>query len=121
MEGRAVPRAVALGRTTGFAKEREEVVECRRKSGKGVAVSGWEARMAAPEKAPAGVEESRRCLKGTAKHLVDKLYGPAGPPWGTPLAALEATALALGSLIQKEFLDLALARQAAAFADDQPC
>src|SRR5262249_60017195 len=68
-----------------------------------------EARMPVAEKAPAGVDQCRPLLHGTAKYLVDKLYGPAGPPWGTPFAALEASALGLGGLVQKPFLDLALA------------
>jgi len=72
--------------------------------------------MATAEKAPAGVEESQAYLKGVAKYLLDKLFGPSGPAWGTPFSSLEGTALALGGLVQKQFLDLALARQAAAFA-----
>jgi len=30
-------------------------------------------------------------LEGVAKNLVDRLYGPAGPAWGTKFSELEET------------------------------
>lgn len=62
------------------------------------------------------VEEVRPYVEGVAKNLVDKLYGPDGPAWGTKLTELEDVLLALRELLTEKMLDDALARQAAARA-----
>jgi uncharacterized protein YbaR (Trm112 family) len=60
------------------------------------------------------VEEVRPYVEGVAKNLVDKLYGPDGPAWGTRLTDIEDLLLALRDLLSERMLDEALARQAAA-------
>jgi hypothetical protein len=65
------------------------------------------------------VEEVRPYLEGVAKNLVDKLYGPDGPVWGTRLTDLEDTILALRQILSEKMLDETLARQANAH-DQQP-
>jgi len=52
-------------------------------------------------------------LQAAAKNLLFHLYGEAGPPWGTSLAALEELALRLGHTLAAELLRQGLARQAA--------
>lgn len=76
--------------------------------------------MAIAEKASREVDECRHLLAGMAKNLVDRLYGPSGPPWGTPFSTLEDIALRLAERFRKAFLDLALARQAHAFLRSCP-
>lgn len=76
--------------------------------------------MATAEKAPREVDECRCLLQGMAKNLVDRLYGPAGPAWGTSFSCLEGVALRLVESLRKAFLDLALSRQANAFLQDPP-
>jgi hypothetical protein len=76
--------------------------------------------MAAAGKAPREVDDCRCLIKGMAKNLADRCYGPDGPAWGTPFSALEGAALALAASLRKAFLDLALARQAAAFLREPP-
>jgi hypothetical protein len=41
--------------------------------------------MARAKKRTPKVEEVRPYVEGVAKNLIDKLYGPAGPPGGTKL------------------------------------
>jgi len=62
------------------------------------------------------VEQVRPYLEGVAKNLIDKLYGPDGPAWGTKLTALEDLFLAIRALLSEQMLADALARQAAAHA-----
>ena len=50
--------------------------------------------MARKKKATAGVEKEAAYIKGVAKNLVDRLYGPAGPAWGTKFTELEDTVAA---------------------------
>lgn len=69
--------------------------------------------MAQNKKATLGVDKEVAYLKGVAKHLVDRLYGPAGLPWGTKFTELEATVAAVREVLTKEMLQQALARQAA--------
>ena len=66
------------------------------------------------------VEEVRPYVEGVAKNLVDKLYGPDGPAWGTKLAEIEDLLLALREVLTEKMLDDALARQAAAQAQAPP-
>jgi uncharacterized protein YbaR (Trm112 family) len=65
------------------------------------------------------VEEVRPYLEGVAKNLVDKLYGPHGPAWGTKLTDIEDLILALRQIRSEEMIDETLARQATAH-DQQP-
>jgi hypothetical protein len=60
------------------------------------------------------VEEVRPYLEGVAKNLVDKLYGPHGPAWGTKLTDIEDLILALRQILSEKMIDETLARQAAA-------
>ena len=58
-------------------------------------------------------EQVRAYVEGVAKNLVDKLYGPAGLPWGTTLTELEDVCLGIRAVLTEKMLDLALERQAA--------
>ena len=60
------------------------------------------------------VEEVRPYVEGVAKNLIDKLYGPDGPPWGTRLTEIEDLFLQIREVLSEAMLDHALARQAAA-------
>jgi uncharacterized protein YbaR (Trm112 family) len=68
--------------------------------------------MARAEKATAKVEEVRAYVEAVAKNLVDKLYGPAGLPWGVPLTELEGVCLDVRAVLTEKMLDVALERQA---------
>src|ERR1700722_13573093 len=59
------------------------------------------------------VEEVRSYIEGVAKNLVDRLYGPNGPAWGTKLTELEDVALAVREALSEKMLAQALERQAA--------
>ena len=58
------------------------------------------------------VEEVRPYVEGVAKNLVDKLYGPQGPAWGTTLTDIEDLLLEVREVLTEKMLDLALAHQA---------
>src|SRR5437660_11121787 len=60
------------------------------------------------------VEEVRPYVEGVAKNLVDKLYGPDGPAWGTRLTDIEDLLLDLRAVLTERMLHESLARQAAA-------
>ena len=81
--------------------------------------------MAQGKKRTAQVEEVRAYVEGVAKSLVDKLYGPDGPPWGTKLTAIEDLLLDIREVLTEKALDESLARQAAAHdrpsATTRPC
>jgi len=66
------------------------------------------------------VEEVRPYVEGVAKNLVDKLYGPDGPPWGTHLSSIEHLLLELRGVLTEKFLAEALARQAATHPQRPP-
>jgi hypothetical protein len=51
-------------------------------------------------------------LSGVAKYLLDKLYGPAGPPWGTSLSELEDLLSDMQQQLAADFFALALNLQA---------
>jgi hypothetical protein len=72
--------------------------------------------MSRPKKRTPQVEEVRPYVEGVAKHLVDKLYGPHGPAWGTKLTEIEDLLLAIRDVLSEQMLDDALARQAATHA-----
>jgi len=66
------------------------------------------------KKAIPEVENVQNYLQGVAKNLVDRLYGPQGPPEGTKMTQLEDVVLAIRNLLSEEILDQALQRQAQA-------
>lgn len=61
---------------------------------------------------PAAVESVQPYIEGVAKNLVDRIYGPEGLPWGTKLAELEDTVIAVRQLLSERMLAQALQRQA---------
>ena len=69
--------------------------------------------MARAEKATAKVEEVRAYVEAVAKNLVDKLYGPAGLPWGVTLDELADVCLDVRAVLAEKMLEVALERQAA--------
>src|SRR5215831_9559362 len=72
--------------------------------------------MARAKKRTPKVEEVRPYVVGVAKNLIDKLYGPDGPPWGTKLTEIEDLFVAIREVLSEHMLADALARQAAAQA-----
>jgi hypothetical protein len=70
--------------------------------------------MARTKKRTPKVEEVRPYVEGVAKNLIDKLYGPDGPAWGTKLTEIEDLFLAIREALSEKMLADALARQAAA-------
>jgi hypothetical protein len=75
--------------------------------------------MARAKKRTPKVEEVRPYVEGVAKNLVDKLYGPKGPAWGTRLTEIEDVLLEIRAVLTEKMLDLALGQQAAA-GDERP-
>jgi hypothetical protein len=69
--------------------------------------------MAKIKKVTPAVDKELAYVKGVAKNLVDRLYGPAGPAWGTKFSELKETVAALRQALTEEMLHQALARQAA--------
>lgn len=61
---------------------------------------------------PAVVEQNRPYIEGVAKNLVDRIYGPQGLAWGTPLTELEDTVIAVREVLSEKMLAQALQRQA---------
>src|SRR5580658_8262728 len=76
--------------------------------------------MAKAKKRTPQVEEVRPYVEGVAKNLVDKLYGPDGPPWGTKLTDIEHLLLDLREVLTEKALAEALARQAATHTQRPP-
>jgi len=72
--------------------------------------------MARAKKRTPQVEEVRPYVEGVAKNLIDKLYGPDGPAWGTKLTEIEDLCVAIREVLGAKMLADALARQAAAHA-----
>jgi hypothetical protein len=66
------------------------------------------------------VEELRPSVEGVAKNLVDKLYGPEGPAWGTKLTEIENVLLEIRAVLTEKRLDLTLAHQAATAQRPEP-
>ena len=58
------------------------------------------------------IDPVRNYLEGVAKHLVERIYGPKGPVWGTKLTDIEAVLLDLRAVLTEEMLQQALQRQA---------
>jgi len=72
--------------------------------------------MARAKKRSPQVEAVRPYVEGVAKNLIDKLYGPDGPAWGTQLTEIEDLLLDIREVLSAKMLADALARQAAAQA-----
>ena len=70
--------------------------------------------MAQNKKRTQQVEELRPYVEGVAKNLVDKLYGPNGPAWGTKLTEIEDVLLEVREVLTEKMLDLTLRQQAVA-------
>ena len=70
--------------------------------------------MARGKKRTPQVEKLRSYIEGVAKNLVDKLYGPQGPTWGTKLTQIEDVLLEIREMLTEKMLDESLAKQAAA-------
>jgi hypothetical protein len=68
--------------------------------------------MAQNKKEIAGVDKVLPYLEGVAKSLVDRIYGPAGPVWGTKFSELEETVAAVRKALTERMLQQALVRQA---------
>jgi hypothetical protein len=52
-------------------------------------------------------------VQGVGKYLVDRLYGPHGPEWGTSFVDLEELAVQIGQAITHQMLQQSLQRQSA--------
>jgi hypothetical protein len=68
--------------------------------------------MAKNKKATPEVDKELAYIKGVAKSLVDRIYGPAGPAWGTKFTELEETVATIRQALTEEMLQQALSRQA---------
>jgi|SRR5579859_347052 len=73
--------------------------------------------MAQAKKRTSKVEEVRPYVEGVAKNLIDKLYGPEGPAWGTKLSDIEDLFCAIRDVLSEKMLADALTRQAVAQAN----
>jgi hypothetical protein len=76
--------------------------------------------MAPAKKRTPQVEQLRPYLEGVGKNLTDKLYGPAGPAWGTKLSEIEAILVELRAVLTEKVLAEALSRQAATYEQRPP-
>lgn len=77
-------------------------------------------RMAFAKQTSAAVDEVRPYLHGVAKHLVDRIWGPRGPAWGTKLTDMEDLVVAIREVLSERMLQQALQRQAADPAVERP-
>src|SRR4026209_1310378 len=76
--------------------------------------------MARSKKRSAKTEQVRAYVEGVAKNLVDKLYGPDGPPWGTTLTDIEDLLLEVREVLTEQMLGLALNPQAHSLPPQSP-
>ena len=66
-------------------------------------------------KAPAIVkDELQNLLRGLAKDLNSRIYGPNGVPWGTKFADIEEMAVQIGQALSLNMVEQGLASQPAA-------
>lgn len=70
--------------------------------------------MARASSNPDVLGDVRPYLEGVAKSLVDRLFGPEGPPMGTTLSSLENTLDSVRRALSEHMLQLALSRQSEA-------
>ncbi|MDY3555209.1 hypothetical protein R5W24_004347 [Gemmata sp. JC717] len=79
--------------------------------------------MARPQDTRPEVVASATDLEQVARTLAEKLFGPAGPAWGTTFEDLEELVVQVGRTVSRELLRQALQKQAAGPvpADRQPC
>lgn len=75
--------------------------------------------MARNKKVLAEVEPVQAYVEGVAKHLIDRIYGPKGLPWGTRLTELEDVCLAVRDMLTERMLAQALGRQAGSDGSDE--
>lgn len=68
--------------------------------------------MAHVKKRSPKVEQVRPFIETVAKNLVNQLYGPDGPPWGTTLTDIEEMLLQVREILTTQMLDSAITRQA---------
>jgi hypothetical protein len=73
--------------------------------------------MARKKKVPECVQPVQPLVEGMAKALVDRIYGPKGPAWGTRLTEIEDVLLAVRQTLTEAMLRQALDRQAQTNAD----
>ena len=66
------------------------------------------------------VEQVGPYLEGVAKNLVERLYGPNGPAWGTRMSELEDVVVAVREALSEKMLVQALERQAAVTVSERP-
>lgn len=76
--------------------------------------------MARKKKSTPEVDNVRPYLEGVAKNLVDRLYGPKGPAWGTKMTELEDVVVAIREVLSEKMLAQALERQAATAPTERP-
>ena len=76
--------------------------------------------MAQKKKSTPEVEKVRGYVEGVAKNLVDRLYGPDGPPWGTKMTELEDVVVAVREVLSEKMLQQALERQASTAPPQRP-
>lgn len=76
--------------------------------------------MARNKKRTPQVEDLRPYVEGVAKNLVEKLYGPKGPAWGTKLTEIEDVLLEIREVLTEKMLDLTLSQQAAVAERPEP-
>ena len=76
--------------------------------------------MARTKKSTPEVDNVRPYLEGVAKNLVDRLYGPKGPAWGTKMTELEDVVVAIREVLSEKMLAQALERQAATAPAERP-
>lgn len=72
------------------------------------------------KKATPEVDKVRNYVEGVAKSLVDRLYGPQGPAWGTKMTELEDVVVAVREVLSEKMLQQALERQAATGPPERP-
>jgi len=76
--------------------------------------------MARTKKRSQEVEEVRGYVEGVAKNLADRLWGAAGPRWGTKLSELEDLVVDIREVLSEKMLELGLERQAATPMEERP-
>jgi hypothetical protein len=58
------------------------------------------------------VQDQENLIQGVAKHLLRKIYGPDGMPWGTKFSEVEELAVQIGRALSRSMIDQALVDQA---------